>query len=113
MSSFTCVESEARGSEAVISPLRDISSQRLLLPRNTRRSVTYVEDVLRSMLLDQSDHVYSHFSAAYLKVRTSLCINIFIYFNIYNFVVSCVLYLFYNFLYFFIVVSTCSYFVDD
>ena len=31
-------------------------------------SHSYVEDVLKTMLTDQSDHVYSKFSESYIKV---------------------------------------------
>ena len=34
----------------------------------------YVEDVLKSMLMDQSDHVYAKFSESYIKVS---CNNLF------------------------------------
>ena len=32
-------------------------------------SSSYVEDVLRTMLNDQSDHVYAKFTDSYIKVR--------------------------------------------
>jgi hypothetical protein len=38
--------------------------------KNMATSPSYVEDVLRTMLNDQSDHVYAKFSESYMKVST-------------------------------------------